>query len=413
MKKVAVFGIVAALVLAFALPAFGEPVKVRKIDPIDNRAMGGADLATDTRIPSNAALSDDPWSLTLFNVELKAPLSQGLRMKDVIGDAAGIGGSPEEIFQKALADKYLKNDSSTLKEREDQLKDMLSRSNFNLGVTSRVEALRLTVGNKKWGKFTMGAYGEADVGVLVTPPNPANVKIVEKMRDSYIDLGGSKRAVQALGRGDAGGLLGYGLAFNLPKKMEIAGGVQVRVFDRFMVPTQSVGLKREFRGQNDVVKPDNFNYVNGIGFATDLSTTFAGRDPYLDTKVAFVVTDIGNIWYDSGADELTSPRYGLGVSISPFHYLKHDKMVLAVDVEDMQDGGTLQMGLAYMLGNKKVNLTPRVGIIVHETDLFGRDSNIFTAGFSTKLAIFNLAGLYERNLDSQEYNVGCGFGMEI
>lgn len=362
---------------------------------LESRGLG---IAADLRNPAVSAL-EDGWYVTIFSLEAVGNVSEVL-------DAYQMGKDISK-FRDAMQQR----DYTQLESRKEELRDIFSRANHSLDLRTRADVASLSVGNKKYGKFFLGAYGEGQASVRTAPPKEKQLNVVRDGTSGYLDIGEDTNFLKFRAYGDAGGLAGYGLSFDLPKKMQISGGIMTRVYNRWYIDDYRVTIKRQLRSENDVQLPDNISFQSGLNAAIDSAVAFAPNDKYVGVRVVAAVENIPA--YQTvdmpGNDGM---KYVLGASIFPFHALDWDNMVIATEAA-YKDGPSLQTGIAVRLGAKMLNLTPRAGLVIHERNLYGETSDLFVCGLGVKLAILSLAGAYELGLDGDYWNAGGKVGIDF
>ncbi|MFH1193702.1 MAG: hypothetical protein V1661_01765 [bacterium] len=399
MKRKLFLACFTAIVMCLAAPVGAESYRSREVRSLKSRASGGA---LDNNAISEETLSKEKWNLTIFGLEGAGTLSQALKIKGLVDDVVD--------FKDTLNFDQANGDYSSLMNKYTSLADLSKRLNLNLGMQTRTELLNFSL-NRKWGRFSVGAYGEGDVGARISSPDIDKARLVYNTQNSYIRLEEGKDVVKALARGDAGGAIGFGRVVDIGS-MDFAGGIQTRVFRRWLVPMHTIRFNQDLKNKDSIQVPDKFEYLEGMGVDLDVSGTLALNDRFLDTRITLRAENIGKVWYPE-MSLLEKPRISAGTSIAPLHALHHDKLTVGLELSEMEEGVTLRTGLKYLLGNEHINFTPRAGFIIGEKDLFEENNNLFTAGFSARLFGLNFVGLYEYNATLGEYNAGGGLSIEI
>ena len=362
---------------------------------LESRGLG---IAADLRNPAVSAL-EDGWYVTIFSVEMESNVSEVLDSYHLSKDISK--------FRDAMQQR----DYTQLQSRKEELRDIFRRANHSLDLRSHVDVASMAVGNKKYGKFFLGAYGEGQASVRTTPPREKQLNVVREGTNGYLDIGEDTNFLKLRAYGDAGGLAGYGLSFDLPKKTQISGGIMTRVYNRWYIDDYHVTIKRQLRSEKDVQMPESLSFQSGLNAAIDTAVAFAPNDKYVGVRVVAAVENIP-AYQTVDVPGNDGMKYALGASIFPFHALNWDNMVIATEAA-YKDGPMLQTGIAVRLGAKDLNLTPRAGLVIHERNLYGETSNLFVCGLGVKLAIVSIAGAYEMGLDSDYWNAGTKIGIDF
>ncbi|MGW8181234.1 MAG: hypothetical protein ACWGQW_21090, partial [bacterium] len=223
---------------------------------------------------------------------------------------------------------------------------------------------------------------------------------------SWIDIGKNTDVLVGQGSADGGLEIGYGRSIQLPHKLKLGVGIQNRIFYRFSVPEHVVTFNKELRDENDITVPD-FTYNNGWGFGADLFASLDLNDKYLDTRFGVEVRNvIGQVWYDDFS-ERDMVQVGIGASISPLRAVNLEEFRVLADVEVYEDGTTsVHSGAQWRLGNQRFHFTPCIGGALVGRDVWGNAYHSFTVGFSAKVAVLELAGVFEY-LGSGRYDAGA------
>lgn len=362
---------------------------------LESRGLG---IAADLRNPAVSAL-EDGWYVTVFSLEAVGSVSGVLNSYQLAQDIS--------TFRDAMRQR----DFTQLEARKEELRDIFSRANNSLDLRSRADVASMAVGNRKYGKFFLGAYGEGQASAKTTPPREKQLNVVRESTNGYLDIGEDTNFLKSRAYGDAGGLAGYGLSFDLPKKMQISGGIMTRVYNRWYIDDYRVTIKRQLRSEKDVQMPDSLSFQSGLNAAIDTAVAFAPNDKYVGVRVVAAVENIP-AYQTVDVPGNDGMKYALGASIFPFHALDWDNMVIATEAS-WKDGPMLQTGIAVRLGAKMLNLTPRAGLVIHERNLYGETSDLFVCGLGVKLAIVSLAGAFEMGLDGDYWNAGTKVGIDF
>lgn len=427
MKKLLVV-LAVLLAVCLSLPALGgedNAYESRKIESLGARVMGGVDLAVDINLPHNAALAPDGWFLTIMGVEAFGGISSMMRIIDVAKCFADYKDSFQNDISSADNHSNLGKDetqSPIMETRNLQFEEfkrlvgMVYGRNLDLDSQLRVDVLRLDIGNKRFGKLTVGAYAEGEAEVQAYGPNPDDIK---QTKEGYADIGVEQDVARGLGHGDIGGQLAYGRAFGLPFDMELAAGIRARVFHRIVIPELTIQLNRFIKDKDDIVFPDGQFYDRGTGFGLDSYLVLAPHDPLFDTRVAVgVYNAYGQVWYDQAGSIVEMRRYSVGFAVSPLHRLDFDGLTLGVDAENLQKNSaekiTWQTGASCKIGSGRFNIVPATGYVFNRQNLIGDKINdIFAAGLTAHLFFLSLGGLYEFNMDTKDFNIGVRVAIEI
>lgn len=397
-----------ALFIGFAIAlasasARADFFNVPRVKPLENKAAGG--LFEETA--AGGALLPAGWRLSILRAEGGGTLSRALDIYGQVKDIVDFNDRWNYDFQNA---NYL-----ALPQRADELKNILRRMNYAVSLETRGELLGFYYGNKRFGRMSAGGYWEGMAGLRFAAPDVDKIQVMIDGQYPYIGIGKETEATRGLGFGDVGGYLSYGRAFSLPKGMEIAGGVRVRVFRRWLVPAHTMVLSADLRGKEDIKAPSGFQYLTGLGGALDLSATLAVHDRFFDTKVSVGLRNTyGQTWYGDGSTLVEQPKPSLEAAIKPLHWRNRDHLVVGIGVDEIEgDNATLGLGCYYVLNNRWFNVTLRAGFVISRKGLLGERDHFFTTGLSMRLAVVYLSGLYEQSLSAGGYNAGAALGLEI
>lgn len=393
MRKYLLIAMAMAAILC-ASAAYADSDGIRKIGYLENRGLGGADLALDEHILSNEAWVEG-WKFHIFGLE-------------------SIGN-----FTKAKEAYSLFKDMFCCKDDLTIITAVRERNPVDFASRARVEPFRVSWGTKDFGRLTVGVYGEGDLAIRNYNLNTNSLPRGGEGLNSYVDFEGTPDLAAMLFRADVGGLIGYTRVFRLPKPSnfhllvpEIGAGVQVRILRRWLTPKTAIRIngKMSLPNMSDSLQAPDFQQKVGDGFAVDLFATLALNDPVIDAKIAFTAENFGQVWYGTKVVR-EEPRCSVGGLVSPLYSIGHDRWKISADLEDLQDGLTWQIGTLYTLGNDRFSFSPSVGYIYGERDLFNRQSDFFTTGLMVKLSGFKLFAVYEFNISLAIYSVGAGVGM--
>jgi len=305
------------------------------------------------------------------------------------------------------------SDLSAAERRVEDLKALARRMHSNVGLELYGEALRFSYGNAWFGRLTVGGYWEGAAGARLNGPDPDKITVSQNVGDFGISIGQETDVLKGRGFGDTGGFLSYGRAFRLPGELDLAVGARLRVFQRWLVPEHKITFAAELQGDDSITAPEEFRYLTGLGAGLDLSAALALNDGWFDTKATIALRNTyAQVWYD-GYDMLDRPSPGAEISARPLHRLGHDKLAVGVGIDQIsEDGAVFGLGALYQLGGDRLNFTPRVGLVIDRPDLWRDKHDLVTAGFTARLFVLCLSGLYEYDLNGS-YNAGVSLGLDI
>ncbi len=388
-------------VALWANPAVAETFDAPGVKSVASKASGGLFQET----PAGAALSQPGWDLTILRFEAAGAVSEAKYAYDVGREAAD--------FKDRLKDDSENSDPAAVQRRVDDLKDLARKLHANVGLELSGQALRFTYGNAWLGRLSLGGYWEGAAGVRLAGPDPDKIQAKQQGNSFVISIGQETDVLKARAYGDTGGYLDYGRSFQLPHKLDLAAGARLRVFRRWLVPEHKITFAAELQGDNTITAPDEFNYLAGLGAGLDLSAVLALNDRWVDARVTAALRNAyARVWYeDYSMQDRLSP--GLEVALRPLHVIGHDKLVAGIGVDRIGgDGAEVGLGALYQLGGDKLNITPRLGLVIGRPDLWQEKHDLFTAGFSARLYVLSLTGLYEQDFNGS-YNAGVSLGFDI
>ena len=350
----------------------------------DFAAAGYTDVAIDG--PANKALDKEGGGFTALSVDVRGTLSEGLGafvwVNDVVDFKDGLDSVLDVLYQY------------------EELTNLVSRSHWDLGTSARLDLMKFRITGKKLGYLSIGAYVDSSVGIMVRAPRQQDIKIVR----TWLDIGKNTDVLVGKGFADGGLEIGYGKVISLPYKLELGLGIQNRIFHRLNVTEHVVTFNKELKGAGDIFIPD-FTYNNGWGFSADLFASLDFNDNILDTRLSIEARSvIGLVWYDEMERDMI--QFGLGVSISPLKILDLEDFKVLTDVEVYEDGtASVHSGALWRLGNQRFHFTPSIGGAIVGRDIWGNSYSSFTTGFSAKVAVIELAGVFEY-MGSGRYDAG-------
>lgn len=390
-------GALLATSMCFGIPVFADDAyKSRKIESVDSRAMGGLDVVVNESTPANAALSESKFKMNIAGI--------------------GMQGSVEEIAQFIETTREIEgfadvlNDPSIAQEiRYSKLVELSKKLDLDLDVKLKTDIIRTQFGGDKFGKFLIGAYIEADAGVILKAPKNLDPSMIKQDHiylgeDDVIILRGEERA-------DIVVYFGHGYRFLIGEKCELALGLQNRIFYRELIPETVIKFNRRLASSDDVQIP-KVDMKYGIGLAFDVYNTFAFNDSAMNTKIGLNLENLyGNVRYDNHSQR-EATRLSIGGVIYPLYSIGFDEFGIGVDVEDITNSAIVQLGTFFRLGVDYFHITPKAGVIFNQTDVFGEDSNtLLTTGITSRLGLVNLSGLFEYNISRKSYNLGIYTGI--
>jgi hypothetical protein len=375
--------VICVLFLSFSTHAQNLNIKIHSSD---SAAVGYADVSVGG--PANKALDKEKSGFTALSLDARGTLSEGLGAFVWVNDVIDF----KDSFSSALDVLY----------RYDQLVNLVSRSNWDLGATTRLDLLTFRIAGEKLGYLSIGAYTESSVGIMVRAPKVDDIKIVK----TWLDVGQDTDVLRGQGSADGGVEVGYGRLISLPHELELSVGIQNRVFYRFNVPEHAVMFNKELRDEGDISVPD-FSYHNGWGFGADLFASLDLNDQYLDTRFSVEVRNaLCFVWYDKSTQR-DMVQFGIGTSISPLKLIDLESFRVLADLEVYENGITsVHAGALWRLGNQRFHFTPSIGSALVGIDVWGNTYRSITAGFSAKVAVLELAGVFEY-IGSGRYDAGA------
>jgi len=242
-EKVMVVGLCALLGMGSVASA-DTMLRPRKVESTEQRAMGGVDVALDTKNPANAALdSKKAFYMSLFESDVNMSISEFIDVYRLVPDVMDFKDT------MGLSDYSLDHKLTTLR-------GIIDRVKFDLDTRIRLEAVRINLGSPKVGRFQFGAYAESEVGAKVRLPeglDESSLVFGKDGKPKHIDIGKDMDVLQAKGRADAGGFLSYGYGgMSLWKKAKLAAGIQAKGFHRWLVPMYTIHFKKEMKDDKDI-----------------------------------------------------------------------------------------------------------------------------------------------------------------
>ncbi|MBU4452854.1 hypothetical protein L6259_01770 [Candidatus Parcubacteria bacterium] len=388
-------------IIIFVSNASSETYRTPKIESIRSRIAGG----TFDEYLALRALSGKKWELTALRIEIMGSAGAALRAYDIVNNMID--------FKDTLNADHLNQNYANLPTHYETLQSLLSDSNIYLNLKTQ-GALAEYAYHSRIGSFFVSPYWEGNADVRIYSIDTDNIKLVADGENSYIDIGDERDIVTGLARADTGLYLGYARVFTLKNKSQISVAIKARVFHRLLVPLHKIHFNRQIRGnESDFSYPEDFSYVQGNGFAVDWSGAFALRDKFLDTIAHISMQNgPGKVWYEENG-MFERPKVALGASIKPFHFIGHDKLEIATELECLE-GPAIQLGIRYKLGQDNLHFMPGVGLIINEENVFSEKTNSVTIGFSSRLwKIISLDALYEYNISTGFYSLGVGMGFVL
>jgi hypothetical protein len=376
------------LILLFSVPAPAERIWKRSTE---SRAIGGVNTPTDITNPANSALWNGNFSFIFLNVDTHLSLSEGLNTYNWIMDVSNF--------------KNNFNNISDVFTKQQKILELLYNAKRDFDLLTHVDLLSFIIGNKSIGKFHFGIYVDGFSGIRVRVPDTKKINVV----GAAVDIGNNIDLVSGFGQGDSGVQLGYGKAFYFQNGMKVSAGIRNRTYYRFFAPIHNIHLNRIMDSDKDIKIPD-FTYDSGIGTSFDLSMAFDTND-ILNTRIAAEVGNvISNAWY--GNHNERDPIFiGIGAVIHPLHVLKIDGLGVGFDTQMYEDGmSSFHLGSFWFLGNRWINIIPKVGVAFNDRSLFGEKHNIITCGFSTMLGLLSIGTSFEYMGDGR-YDVGLKLGI--
>jgi hypothetical protein len=360
-------------ILVFSFPAYAGNRNL-KIHTTDSAAMGYADVALSG--PAAGALDQPGNSFKAISIDARGTLSEGLRIVDWIDDV------------RTFRDSFSINPLGSI----DDLKKIVESSGWTLGSQVRLDLLRFSFFGTKLGYLSVGVYVESSVGVRVAKPD------VDKIvwRGDHIDIGKTYRMLEAKGLADGGMALEYGRAVELPKKMRLGAGIRHRFFHRVDFPNHAALFHRNLYDESDIELPD-ISYHRGWGFGTDLFLSFDVGDKYVGGRFSVEANNVPMtaVWMDN-SNIRDMALIGMGFALHPLRWVGYDGLVSAFDVEVFEDDvAAAHLGFAWRLGNQRFHFTPSIGWAIPGRDVWGDAYNAFTCGFSAKVAVLELASVFE------------------
>lgn len=274
--------------------------------------------------------------------------------------------------------------------------------------------------------------------ILLELANPNLPELDDMANEIYnsptgIDLRKELNLVRIIARTDIGGYLGIGKRFELFSKVieegkivdgkklsgktwtaYISAGIKARGYYRLAIPKFHIKIPK-FIQIEQIFKIPLLRTVQGRGYGIDIYCSLALNDPILNTQISLELKDVINkTFYETGQRTKEDMQINLGLSVQPLIYFDYPNIRLGIDVENLERSNpTLQLGLAWRLGSKDYNLTPKVGYIINELNYFDEREQIFTAGAEINLSAFKLNVIYEDNLDTHTQMFGAGLRVEF
>jgi hypothetical protein len=362
-----------------------------RFDTADVRAMGGVSNASGS--PAVAAMDDRGFGITVLAIDIRGSLSEGIAgyrwAMDVKDLMCGMGNL---------------EDRGNLLTKRDKLAALAAGVPSALDAQGRVDIARFQFGNRRFGQFLFGAYAEWFVGARFSMPSPDRIGV----SGMTISLSKASTPFQAAGMGDAGGRIGYGRLFRLPRGMSLAGGIHGRIFNRWIVDPYRIGLDATVSGSGSLRVPE-FSYGTGVGGAVDLSSLLAANDRVLDARIGLEVNGIGATGYSTGVARETMD-FAVGGTVKPLRSIGIRWWETGIEIHAYEDGRTsLHFGMAWPFGGRWLNISPRIGGIVGDRMVFGEARNVLTGGFSATLGFFQIAAVCE--LSQYGYDTGLRLAL--
>lgn len=381
--------VVTCLALAIAAPASAGR-KAPKIHTTEAAAMGYADIALSG--PAAGALDRPKSGFRALSVDVRGTLSEGLLILDWLEDVRDF----KERFVTIL-------DALAC---VDDLKSIAERSGWTLGARMRIDLLRFSFAGPKLGYLSVGGYAESSAGVRVPKPDTDRIA----WRGDHIDIGSDYTALAARGWADGGVALQYGREIPLPKGMRVGVGILHRVFHRAYIPEHAIVFRRELRSGDDIEIPD-ISYDRGWGFGTDLFAALDFGDPYVGGRLSVEARNAPSFTWMSRERMRDEVLIGAGTAIHPLLWTGIKALTLAADMEVFESGTpAVHAGASWRLGGQRFHFTPSIGGAILGRDVWEQPYSSFTAGFSAKAAVLELAGLFEYR-GSGRYDAGIRIAL--
>lgn len=381
--------------------AAGQYLEMR-FERAQYRGQGGVDIAIDPSTPANGALGGG-LKVRILSIDTYATVSEGKRAYK-LGYDIWDAGLPDAIETSG--------DLEMLEEDIRRLADRIKGETFLLELHTRIDLLQFMINKGPW-TVQLGAYAEFLSG--------ANFEVPEKLelvegRDTYLDIGSSRRLLQAGGRGDAGFSLGVGYAIPFAdNNVQWALGARMRGFYRFSMPEHGVYMNAQIRDENDISYPTDINFQHGWGIGVDFYTTLHFSDDLTGFRVAAYVEDLVTVVARGDKSFFVPPRFGVG-----FAWISRDgNFTIGTDLERVETftpkwQPTWQSGLSYRLGNESFSIIPKAGFILNHRNIVNPlVSPAVTGGLEINLAVLKLVGAIEYHTATGAVNaaVSIGFGM--
>lgn len=389
MRTVAILAIILA-----ASPAFADFAPSLRFDTADVRAMGGVSGVSGT--PAAAAADNKNVSIYGLIIDLRGSLSAGLDAYSWAKDAMD--------FKDHMGDLL---DPANIMAQRDKLAALAARVPSAFDIQGRVEVARVQLGNRRIGYFLAGAYAEGFGGLRLSLPDPKRIGV--DVAKGAIDLGQSVALLEAAGSADTGGRIGYGRLFDLAKGISLAGGAQVRVFQRWLVRPYRIGMDAKINGGDSVRVPD-FAHETAIGGAADLSAILLVDNRRIAGRLGLEVNGIGAVGYASGT-EREPMDFAIGAIVQPLRFLGYRRWEVGNEIHAYEDGRvSYHVGTSITWGGRWLNISPRIGGAIADRRVFGETRNAFTGGFLATLGILQVAGVCELYSGGYDAGIRLGFG---
>jgi len=357
-----------------------------KIHSSSSIAMGYTDISIDG--PVNKVLNKEMNGFIVFSIDIHGTLSEGFNVFSWINNIIDFKDSLNSITE--ITDKY------------ENLINLL-KVNWNLGTTIKLDLMKFCITGKKLGYFSIGFYSEAGAGIIVN--SPKDIKII----DNWIDIENNMNILIGKGFIDGGVGIDYGRSISI-KNFNLGFGMGSRFFHRINIPKSVVVFNKELRSKDDIIIPD-FNYNRGWGFGIDLFSGLDFNDKYFNTRLNVEIRNAASFILYNGFYNRDMIQFGLGTSISPLKVFNIENFRVLVDIEFYEGKMfSFNSGMYWKLGDQRFYFTPSIGYNIANRDIWGNSYNSFTSGFSVKIVIIELSGVFEY-INSDQYNIGTRFSI--
>lgn len=358
---------------------------------VENRAMGGI-LTQEVNDPAISALNKKHFSFVFLSIDMKASVSEGFKIYSWVKDFDDFKDSFNSIFDILI--------------KKDKLVELLSRATRQFELYNHIDLLSFIFGNDRFGKIHISLYVDDVAGIKTNVPDVNNFKIV----GDKIDIGAPTDLISGYSRNDGGVRIGYGRWFKLPYGAKISGGITNRTYYRVNVPMTVVRVNQMIGGTDDINIPE-FKYDTGIGTAFDLSSVFDANDRLFALRLLLGVDNVFNKTFYDGYPTRDPLYIRIGALIHPLHKLNLDGFGVGSDLHFYESGvPSIHFGSYWEIGNRWINIVPRIGGIIKDRDLFGNERDVFTCGLTTMLGVISLGGVFEYR-GGDNYDVGVRFGL--